>query len=124
MNTTNTEKHWHYLSDRNLLWLFRGTTNGYTDTSSEYKYYIQLNSSNNFEPHYVSTTSLENSTNLPAIYIFTEDDGSGDEPTLYTKINNTWTPFTKAYKKINGSWILQSDLTTIFNTSNNYRKGN
>jgi hypothetical protein len=124
MNTTNTQKHWHYLAERNLLWLFRGSTDGYTDTSSEYKYYIQLNNSNNFEPHYVSTTSLENSTNLPAIYIFTEDDGSGDDTKIYLKENNTWVQYSKVFKKINGSWIEQIDLTTIFNTSNNYRKGN
>ena len=34
-----------------------------------------------------------------------------------------WTLVAKAYKKINGSWVQQSDLTTVFNANTNYVKG-
>lgn len=44
--------------------------------------------------------------------------------TLYWKENNTWHSATKAYKKINGSWVEINDLTTVFNSSYSYRKGN
>ena len=41
------------------------------------------------------------------------------------KITSTgsWTLVSKAYKKINGSWVQQSDLTTVFNSNTNYVKG-
>lgn len=41
------------------------------------------------------------------------------------KITSTgsWTLVAKAYKKINGSWVQQSDLTTVFNSNINYVKG-
>lgn len=38
---------------------------------------------------------------------------------LYVKVNNTWRPYSKAYKKINGSWVEQ-DITNVFSTSTNY----
>ena len=62
--------------------------------------------------------------NISADHEIIVQTAGGQEDTIYAKINGVWTPFTKAYKKINGSWVLQSNLTTIFNTSNNYRKGN
>lgn len=34
-----------------------------------------------------------------------------------------WQKFTKAWKKVNGTWIQQSDLTTVFQTGVNYVKG-
>ena len=41
------------------------------------------------------------------------------------KVTSTgsWVEYTKAYKKINGSWVQQSDLTTVFNSNTNYVKG-
>lgn len=41
------------------------------------------------------------------------------------KITSTgsWTLVAQAYKKINGSWVQQSDLTTVFNSNTNYVKG-
>ena len=41
---------------------------------------------------------------------------------LYVKINGSWVQFSKVYRKINGSWVEQ-DITNVFNTSTNYRKG-
>ena len=43
---------------------------------------------------------------------------------LFTKLGNSWIQVTKAYKKVNGSWVEQSDLTTVFESGINYVKGN
>ena len=50
--------------------------------------------------------------------------GSQSNEYLYSKENGTWNRYTKAYKKVNGTWVLQSDLTTVFDNSTNYIKGN
>ncbi len=120
---TTLDRFWHYRD--NKFWQFKSTTDdGWTDTSSEYKYYLELNSSNNFTDNHVTSPSIEDST-LPAIYIFVEDDGT-TEPVIYIKNNGTWTQFSKIYKKVNGSWVEQSSSTwsTLFDTSTNYRKMN
>lgn len=64
-------KHWHYKADgKNLLWFFKdGTDNdGYTDTSSTYKYYLSC-TSGTWADLYVSTTSLADTT-TPAVYLW------------------------------------------------------
>lgn len=43
---------------------------------------------------------------------------------LYIKQSGSWTKYTKAYKKINGAWVLQADLASVFNQNINYLKGN
>ena len=49
----------------------------------------------------------------------------GTAPTnvLYFKESGSWVSAIKAYKKVNGSWVQQSDLTTVFNANINYVKG-
>lgn len=42
---------------------------------------------------------------------------------LYFKDGGAWAAASRAYKKINGTWVVQSDLTTVFNSSTNYVKG-
>ena len=42
---------------------------------------------------------------------------------LYFKDGGVWRTATKAYKKINGSWVEQSDLTSVFNINSVYKKG-
>ena len=42
---------------------------------------------------------------------------------LYFKVNGTWTTINKAYKKINGAWVEQTNLSTIFDANTNYIKG-
>ena len=122
---TTLDRFWHY--QNNKFWQFKSTTaNGYTDNSTEYKYYLELNSSNNFTDNHVTDPSIADST-LPLIYIFAEDDGSGgDEPSFFVKQNGSWVSVTKIYQKVNGSWVEQASSTwsTLFNTSTNYRKMN
>lgn len=43
--------------------------------------------------------------------------------TLYFKNNGTWTAATNAYKKVNGVWVEQSDLTQVFDSGTNYKRG-
>lgn len=116
MNAPSTlDRFWHYRS--NKFWQFKSTTSdGYTDTSSEYKYYLQ-ESSGNFTDNHVTTTSIANST-IPAIYIFEEYTPSTE--TAYIKLNGTWTTASKVYKKVGGSWQEQSDLTNVFDAGTNY----
>ena len=49
--------------------------------------------------------------------------GSSEGPVIYIKTNGSWSPFTKAYKKISGTWVQQSDLTSVFQAGINYVKG-
>lgn len=49
--------------------------------------------------------------------------GGGSTTLIWVKNNNTWSSYTKAYKKVNGSWVLQPDLTTVFQQNVNYRRG-
>lgn len=125
MNAPATlDRFWHYRD--NKFWQFKSTSaDGYTDTSTEYKYYLELNASNNFTDNHVTSPSIADTT-LPAIYIFVEDDGSGDEPQLYMKNNGTWTGYSKVFKKINGNWVEQDSSTwaTLFDTNTHYRKMN
>ena len=121
-STSSLNRFWHYNSNGNKFWQFKSTTtNGWTDTSSEYKYYLEMTGSN-FTDNHLTSPSVEDTT-LPAIYIFVEDDGS-TEPIIYIKNNSTWTQYSKIYKKVNGSWVEQdvSTWSTLFNTNTNYRK--
>ena len=43
--------------------------------------------------------------------------------TLYFKDGNAWTEAIAAFKKVNGVWVEQSDLTAVFDSSTNYVKG-
>lgn len=44
--------------------------------------------------------------------------------TLFFKDGGVWTAASKAYKKVNGVWVEQSDLTTVFDGSTSYVRGN
>ena len=121
MYTSSTmNRFWHYVDDK--FWLFKSTTtNGYTDTSSEYKYYLSCDSSGNFTDNHLTSPSIQNTT-LPAMYIYVEDDGGSTE-SIYIKKNGSWVQCSKVYKKVNGSWVEQdsSTWTTIMPTNGNYQ---
>lgn len=42
---------------------------------------------------------------------------------LYFKSNSVWVSATKTYKKVSGAWVLQSDLSAVFDGNVNYVKG-
>lgn len=43
--------------------------------------------------------------------------------TLYYKNNGSWVSASSAYKKVNGVWVKQTDLTTVFDPQTNYVRG-
>lgn len=47
----------------------------------------------------------------------------GSTQKLYFKNGSTWSEVVTAYKKVNGSWVVQSDVTNVFQPSVNYKKG-
>lgn len=49
--------------------------------------------------------------------------GGGTTATMYFKNGSTWTAATAVYKKVNGSWVKQTDLSNVFSSGVNYRKG-
>ena len=113
------DRFWHF--NTNKFWQFKSSSSdGYTDTSSEYKYYLTLNSSNNFTDNHVTTTSIADST-IPAIYIFEEYTPSTE--TAYIKLNGTWTEASTVYKKVSGSWVEQADLANAFDENTHYVTG-
>lgn len=48
---------------------------------------------------------------------------SASKDVIYLKISGAWKKTVKVYKKVNGSWIEQYDLTTVFQQGTNYTKG-
>lgn len=49
--------------------------------------------------------------------------GGAQTQTLYFKNNGAWVAATAVYKKVNVSWVQQSDLTNVFQSGVNYKKG-
>lgn len=49
--------------------------------------------------------------------------GSAPQPKLWFKDPN-WTQAIKAWKKVGGTWVEQTDLTNVFQSGINYKKGN
>lgn len=43
---------------------------------------------------------------------------------LFIKSGGSWVGISHAYQKVNGSWVEISDLTTVFDARNKYKKGN
>lgn len=63
------------------------------------------------------------------IYIYGADltieyTSGGVTQTLKIKSNGNWTDVSKVYKKENGSWVEQTDLSQVFDTNANYVKEN
>lgn len=47
-----------------------------------------------------------------------------NENAIYIKQDSSWVKCAAVYRKINNSWVLQSDLTSVFDENLNYIKGN
>ena len=48
---------------------------------------------------------------------------AGASAVLFFKNGATWTAAQKAYKKVNGAWVAQADMTTVFDPTKNYVRG-
>lgn len=42
---------------------------------------------------------------------------------FYVKQNSTWVEASEVYKKVNGAWVLQTDLSAVIDSTKNYVKG-
>ena len=62
-------------------------------------------------------------TNITAAHTLVVTVG-GSQSRIYIKESNSWTQYSKVYKKINGSWVEQDSSTwsELFDTRINYRK--
>lgn len=45
------------------------------------------------------------------------------QDTLYVKPDGVWLEVAEAFEKVNGHWVVQSDITTVFNSGTNYKNG-
>lgn len=66
--------------------------------------------------HYTYTYTVTGDATIAVVI------GSAATDKLYLKINGSWTEVQAAYKKVNGVWVLQEDLESLFDTSVNYRQ--
>lgn len=115
--TSGINRFWHYNSTK--FWQFKNTaSDGYSDDSTEYKYYLTV-SNGNFTDNHVTSPSIEDS-DIPAVYLFTEDTGETDA--LYVKKNGTWTQVVTGYKKVNGAWV-ETAVDQLFDSQHSYRCG-
>ena len=80
--------------------------------------YVEYEVGSNID-HYTYTYTISGDATIAV----TIGGGSGQQPELFIKKNGSWVKVLKAYKKINGSWIEQSDLTTVFSSGVNYVRG-
>lgn len=76
------------------------------------EYYVQSGS----DPEYYTYSFIVSSNTVIVVTI-------GARNALFAKNNGTYIPVIKAYKKINGVYVQQSDLTTVFQSGIHYIKG-
>lgn len=65
--------------------------------------------------HYTYTYTVNGDATIAVVI------GSSAQPKLYMKQGSSWVEVTP-YKKINGSWVVQSDVTSVFQSGVNYIK--
>ena len=67
--------------------------------------------------HYTYTYTVSGNSTIAVVI------GSAETDTLYVQLNSAVTEVAEAYKKVNGAWVEQTDLTTVFSSGVNYKKG-
>jgi len=67
--------------------------------------------------HYTYTFTVSGDATIAVVI------GGGATQTLYFKNGSTWASATKAYKKVNGAWVRQNDLATVFDPLKKYVRG-
>ena len=77
-SSDNKLKSWHYKGgDKNLLWFFKDeTSDGYSDTSQTYRYYLDYSSGSYFTDAHVGSGQSLSGTSTPAVYLFARGSGS------------------------------------------------
>lgn len=69
--------------------------------------------------HYTYTYTVDGDATI-AVTIGTPGPSTS---TIYFKNNDSWMAATAVYKKVNGSWVLQTNLSNVFDANTNYVKG-
>ena len=92
-------------------------TDQYND-SLQFKVAITLT-----EPYTPQTYWGYTLTNITADHTIVVTAGGSSTQTIYYKDNGSWVAATAVYKKVRGSWVLQQDLSTVFDSQTNYVKG-
>lgn len=67
--------------------------------------------------HYTYTYTVSSDATIAVVI------GSQSQQCIWAK-DTTWQKYTKAWKKVNGTWVQQTDLTTVFDSNTHYLKGN
>lgn len=83
----------------------------------QFKLSITLN-----EPYTPETYWYYELTNITADHVVVFTAG-GVTQALYFKSNGSWVTVTKAYKKVNGTWVEQNDVSQVFDSQSHYIKG-
>lgn len=77
--------------------------------------------------YFQATRGTQKTTSTIYIYIYgaelTVTYSIPPQNFLYIKNNGFWAPITQAYKKINGIWVEETDLTQVFDSNNTYIQG-
>lgn len=68
--------------------------------------------------HYTYTYTVSGDATIAVVI-----GGSSTQPVISFKDNGSWVAATKVYKKVNGLWVQQSDLTAVVDANTNYVRG-
>jgi hypothetical protein len=96
----------------------------FTWTGQSYTYDTKNGGSDGYTITITPSTVVLNTTYSGGICAYGDNGGYSDRYIRFYKTTGGWVAATKVYKKVNGSWVEQSDLTTVFDTNTNYVKGN
>lgn len=76
-----------------------------------------------FVEYEVSGTWYTYSTTISGDMTIAVTIGTVSQSAIYFKNGSSWTQATAVYKKVNGSWVLQSNLSNVFDSNTNYVRG-
>lgn len=92
------------------------------DASDDHNDTLQFKVAITLDEQFTPTTHLEYTlTNVLADHTIVVTMGATNE--LYVKLGGAWVTVQIAYKKVNGVWAQQADITTVFQSGVNYIKG-
>lgn len=78
-----------------------------------------------FTVNYTSSGKIYTYTiaNVTGDHIIVVTETSTQTSFIYYKDGNTWVQASDVYKKVSGNWVLQSNLSNVFDSNTNYVKG-
>ena len=109
-NTTITRSMLDNLTVRHFVGYYGGLVTGIS--------FVATYSTGTGIDHYTYTYTVSGNSVIAVVI-----GGSAPTQTLSFKNNGSWVSATKAYKKVSGAWVLQGDLSTVFEAGKKYVKG-